>query len=237
MDARARALVAVAQARAVETEAQVRVLMDLARAKASDRDRHRRDDAVVAALAVWFGSKAAVGATRLPDDLITMLVADGIDRRAAEQVGGMATIARLTGRTQHGSPQPVDGGTLGPRVAAQEPQMRARYTAAAAERLSDAIEKGDFDHAIDVEKTYLDLHLQAATNRRRSARKLDALGKTHRYFIWRTAGDGRVEARCAGYSGRIFRVDNPPAIPGAVHLRCRCRAVPTHGPLIDWGTT
>lgn len=237
MGARERVLVALMQTRAVETEARVRALTEFAHVKADDRDKHRRDDALLAALAIWFGSKAAVTATRLPDELINMLVADGIDRRAAEQVGGMATVERLTGRTRHGSPQPVQGGTAARQIAADEPQMRARYTVAAAERLSDAIEKDDFDHAVDVEKTYLDLHLQAAANRRRSARKLDDLGKTHRYFIWKTAGDDRVETRCAAYAGRVFPTSNPPAIPGAVHLRCRCTAEPTHGPMVDWGTT
>lgn len=236
MEGRAQALAAIMRVRAAETEARAKALTALALVKADPHRDRRRRDAVIAALAFWFGSKAAITATRLPDNLLDMLVEAGIDRLAAEQVSAMATDERLTGRTRHGSPQPIVGGSVARRMASGEPQMRANYTIAAAERLTAAIKEGDFDHAVEVEKTYLDLHLQAARNRRSAARKLDGLAVKHRYFIWRTRGDQRVEAECRGYAGRIFRCDDPPAIPGAVHLRCRCWPEGVAGPLIDWGT-
>lgn len=216
---------------------EVRALMALARAKAAGLGR-ASNAAVLAALVTWFGSKDAVKATTLPERLIRMLVAIGIDREAAEQVGAMATVKALSGRSRHGAPQPTADMTLVRRVASEEPDMRARYVLAASKRLTDAIDADRYADALVVEKTYLAAHVKAGQNRRRAAKRVDDVAKdNNKYFVWRTAGDGRVEAACRAFANRIFPCDNPPAIPGAVHPQCRCWPE-GHGsvPLLEWGT-
>jgi hypothetical protein len=160
-----------------------------------------------------------------------MLAQLGIDRKAALQVGEMATVKSLSGRGRHGSPS--DDSTLVRRVASEEPHMRAMYVLAASRRLSSA---DRFDDALSTENTYLMAHVRAGQNRRRAAKKVDGLGD--HVLVWRTAGDSKVEAACASLEGRLFTANTLPggAIPGAVTPRCRCHAeVYGRGPLLDWG--
>jgi hypothetical protein len=194
-------------------------------------DQQASQAAVLAALTAWFGSRDAIEADQLPPRLISMLMQLGITRNAAERVGSMATVKSLSGRTKGGSP--VLASTVVRRVAAEEPRMRAMYVLAAARRLTAA---EDFDSAMDRETLYLKMHVQAGQNRRRAAKKVDDLGDN--VLVWRTAGDSKVEARCAVLEGRLFTADNPPdgEIPGAVHPHCRCHAVVFgKGPLLNFG--
>jgi hypothetical protein len=126
-------------------EARVRAVMALARTKAlatadPDRDQKRRHD-LVPILAVWFGSKAAIGATQLPEVLLVELINTGISRQAAELAGGIVLKHPLSGRTGSGSPKP--GASAARTVASQEPEARAQYLMAAAERLNEALADGD----------------------------------------------------------------------------------------------
>lgn len=211
------ALVALAEAKAVRVR--------LVKAQATEA-------AVLAALTAWFGSKDAISADQLPDHLIDMLAQLGIDRKAALQVGEMATVKSLSGRGRHGSPS--DDSTLVRRVASEEPHMRAMYVLAASRRLSSA---DRFDDALSTENTYLMAHVRAGQNRRRAAKKVDDLGD--HVLVWRTAGDGHVTARCSLLDGRLFTADNLPngEMPGAVYPNCRCHAeVFGRGPLLNWGS-
>lgn len=220
----------------VMATAAARALMALARAKSAEVT-HASQTAVLTALAVWLGSKDAVSASGLPDSLIGMLVALGIDRRAAVTVGEMATVKRLTGRTSGGSPPPTESMTVMRRVASDEPMMRAQYILAAARRLTAAISSDRFDAALAAEQKYLAAHVKAGQNRRAAAKRVDDLG-TH-VLVWRTVMDEKTTPECAAMDGRLFMASNPPGgmIPGAVHSRCRCRAeVFGRGPILDWGT-
>lgn len=181
---------------------------------------------MVALLVGWFASKEAIAATELPTSIVDAMVAAGIDRRAAVVAGEMSTIKRLTGRSRHGSPTPYDGMPVARKVASEEPEMRARFVWNSATRLTEA---PDWDKALSNERRYLEEHIQAGRNRRACARKLDDLGERHQWLVWRTHMDERTDGTCAALNGRIFRADNPPAIPGAVHPRCRCHAEPWDG--------
>lgn len=213
----------MALARAKSTRTQLAKLW-----KAADTD-----SGVLAALTQWFGSREAIKADSLPQFLVDMLVSVGIDEKAAVQVGEMATVKSLSGRSSSGSPEIKNNMTVTQRVAADEPYMRALYVLAASRRLTKAT---DYDSALDLERTYLASHVSAGQNRRRAAKKVDDLGDN--ILVWRTAGDSRVESRCAMLEGRLFTARNLPNgdIPGAVHPHCRCHAeVWGHGPLIDFG--
>lgn len=205
--------------------AAVRALMGLARAhvttKAAVNER-----AVLAALTAWFGSKDAIKATQLPDNLIKMLVSIGIDVGVAKKVGHMVLVRPLSGRSRHGAPAPYTGMPATRRVASEEPEMRARYVLAATQRLTEAIADDTYPQALSNEQRFLNMHVAAGRNRRQAARRVDDIGGNGQVLVWRTAGDSRVESACRALEGRLFTASNPPSgvYPGAVHSRCRCHA-------------
>lgn len=120
------------------------------------------------------------------------------------------------------------------QVKASEPDRRAEYIVAAAERLTEAEKLGVGEQAERAEQRYTEMQRNAARNRLEAAAKLDkaAASAPNGWLIWETKRDSRVEAECAGLEGRVFTIDNlpkidgRPAIPGAVHPRCRCEAKP-----------
>jgi hypothetical protein len=216
--------------------AQVRALMALAKAASSvadSPDAHASEAAVLAALTAWFGSSAAITENSLPANLVGMLVAIGVDRDAAVQVGEMVLPERMAGRSRHGSPDPFKGMPATRRVAAEEPGFRARYVLAAARRLTEAIRQGKLKEALANERRYLAAHIAAGRNRRKAARQVDDIGANGAALVWRTAGDDRVEARCRTLEDRLFTASDPPdgQLPGAVHSRCRCHAAQWGGSL------
>lgn len=181
-------------------------------------------------LAAWFGSPAAINATRLPPDLIAELVALGVSERAARKAGALALSVRLTGRSRYGSPAPYAGMPLTRRVAGEEPEMRARYVIAAARRLTE----DDSNAAVKREQNYLAMHVAAGRKRRAAAALVDVVASHSAtgFMRWNTMHDNRVDSQCRALEGRLFTVDNLPdgQIPGAVHPRCRCYAT-------AWGGT
>lgn len=222
-------------------EAAVRALMALARAKVSSAQLTKVDHSIpytadqhlVTALTNWFASADAVKATELPDYLIEMLVASGIKREVAEQVGHMVLAKPMTGRTRHGAPRAQDHMAAMRRVASEEPQMRALYVLAASKRLTVAAEDDNSTSALTRERRYLDMHVAAGRGRRAAAKKVDALDS--QLLVWRTQEDSKVEARCAMLDHRLFTIDNPPdgVYPGAAHPKCRCYAVAWRGSLFQ----
>lgn len=206
--------------------------MALARAKAA------APDTVIDALTQWLGSRAAVGATELPDDLVNQLVRDGIDRQAAIKVGRMVLAKPMTGRTRHGAPSAYDGMPAARKIASEEPEMRAQFIYASADRLTRATNDDREAAGLAQEEHFLAMHVAAGRNRRRAARAVDQIGGNGEVLVWRTAGDDRVEAFCQSMSGRLFTADKPPGgvYPGAAHVRCRCHAeVHGRGPLLHYG--
>jgi hypothetical protein len=219
-------------------EAQVRALMALARAKAlafaeptfdqQPQQRKRRD--IVPILALWFGSKAAIGATVLPEEILAELTSIGIGHVAALKAGEIVLVHPLSGRTSAGSPESGHGTTTARMVAAEEPKMRAEFLVNSAERLSEALAEGDYDKAVAKEEGYAEQHVAAGQNRRKAAKKLDELAAESPVLVWRTVMDKNTTPDCAALNGRIFLASAPPAIPGAVHARCRCSAEAWSGP-------
>lgn len=212
-------------------DATTRALMALARAKSSqpllqlnkvDQSIPLIETNLIHSLTAWFASPDAVKATELPEYVVDLLVASGIKREIAVQVGVMALSKPMSGRTGHGAPEVHDHMTAMRRVASEEPMMRALYVLAASRRLTDAFQDDAFNAALTRENRYLDMHVAAGRNRRRAARKVDALGA--QLLVWRTREDNRVEARCAALDRRLFTIDNPPGgvYPGAAHPSCRC---------------
>lgn len=204
-------------------------------AQQQDQQDDRSRDAVIAALAVWLGSKLALGAVNLPQRLFDRLVALGLDPKAVRRAGYLGLSLPLPGRGPHGSPAHSAATTTVRKVKADEPELRAEYIVTAAERLSKAQRLGVYDAAARLETTYADQQRAAAQNRIKAAQKLDRVAARAQYLIWKTAGDARVEAECAALNGHVFTLDNlpkvkgRPVIPGAVHPRCRCDALPWSG--------
>lgn len=212
--------------------------MALARAKAltfaeptfDQQPQHRQRRDIVPILALWFGSKAAIGATVLPEAILAELASIGIGHVAALKAGEIVLRHPLSGRTAAGSPESGRETTTARKVAAEEPKMRAEFLVNSAERLSEALAMGDYDKAVAKEEGYAEQHVAAGQNRRKAAKKLDELAATSPMLVWRTILDERTTPDCAVLNGRIFPANNPPAIPGAVHSRCRCSAEAWSGP-------
>ena len=214
--------------------------MALARAQVTKLQQQQKHRDVLAVLVAWFGSKAAIGATRLPAEILGALEMAGYDPSAAAKAGEIVLDHPLPGRTRGGSPEAKPGQTAARQVAAEEPEMRAQYLLAATERLTEAGESGDFDAAARKEATYAVQHVKAGQNRRAAAKRLDELaGDTDQLLVWKTVMDKNTTPDCAALNGRVFQASNPPGIPGAMHSRCRCSAEVwgQAGPLINWGTT
>lgn len=209
----------------------VRALMALARANA-------KKASVLEALTDWFASKDAIGAARLPDQMVDALVGIGIDRLAAVKAGEMALSKPLTGRSRYGAPDPYKGMPAMRRVAADEPEMRAQYLLAAARRLTQARAEHTYSAALEAEKRYLDAHVAAGRKRRAAARRIDELGAGGQMLVWRAVMDDRTTPECAALNGRLFTAGDPPGIPGAMHARCRCTAaVWGRGLFLNWGAS
>jgi hypothetical protein len=200
-----------------------------------DQQGHPVEDAILVALALYFASKLAIGATRLPARLVAQLVALGLSERAVRAAGRIALAPPLTGRRRHGSPTAGGARTTTVRtVASDEPEMRARYTLAAAKRLTQAITLGVYPQALQLERGYLDSHRRAGRRRAQAAAALDRTVAEHGpYLVWTTKNDARVDPACRRLAGTVFTIDNlpsvdgTPAIPGALHGgECRCEGKP-----------
>jgi SPP1 gp7 family putative phage head morphogenesis protein len=192
------------------------------------QQRQRRD--IVPILAAWFGSKAALKATVLPEEILAELASIGIGHTAAIQAGQIVLRHPLSGRTGAGSPEAGTGAPAARMVAAEEPEMRAEFLINSAERLQEALAVGDYDKAVAKEERYAEQHVAAGQNRRRAAKRLDQLAATSRMLVWRAVIDKRTTPDCAVLNGRIFLASAPPGIPGAMHPACRCKAEPWSGP-------
>jgi SPP1 gp7 family putative phage head morphogenesis protein len=219
--------------------------MALARAQANkrattmERDQAATATALLVLLTAWFRSKAAISATQLPTEILSALTAAGFDPTAVAQAGEIVLDHPLSGRTRGGSPEAKPGLPVVRQVAAEEPEVRARYLLAATERLTEAEQAGDFDAAVRREATYAVQHVKAGQNRRAAAIRLAELaGDTDQLLVWRAVMDQRTTPDCAALNGRIFHASDPPGLPGAMHSRCRCSAETwgQPGPLINWGT-
>lgn len=192
-----------------------------------EEDNSPAVDAVVAALTVFLASQAAIAAVTLPASLIALLGTIGIPPIPARRAGRLALSVRMTGRSRHGAPTMYPGAPTTRRVASDEPLMRARYIINAARRLTRALVDGQLPAATRAEKRYLVAHVNAGRNRRAAARRLDQTAqRSGPWLKWRATLDERTTLDCRRLHNTVFTVDNPPAIPGAVHPRCRCRAVP-----------
>lgn len=205
-------------------DATVRALMALARARSTLLKVDHAiaivpEQNVIRALADWFASAVASSAADLPGDLIDLLVASGITRTVAEQVGEMVLAAPMP--SLHADTPAME------HTASQEPQMRAMYVLAACKRLT-----ADPD-ATTRESHYLDQHVAAGRGRRAAAKAVDDLDA--QLLVWRTQEDSRVEARCAILDHRLFMIDSPPdgVYPGAAHPKCRCYAEVWGSPLFQ----
>lgn len=210
---------------------EARALIALARAKAATHNQ-KKNTALLALLTAWFESNAALAATELPPDILAALTQVGLDQQAAGAIGRELLAKPMSGRNRHGSPSGYAGMPATRFVASQEPHLRAMYLLAALTRLTDARQEDHYPQAFTVEQNYLNAHVAAGRNRRRAAKKVDALaGDDGHLLVWRAVMDDRVDPTCAALNGRMFRASNPPdgLLPGAVHPRCRCVAEPWGG--------
>jgi SPP1 gp7 family putative phage head morphogenesis protein len=188
------------------------------------------EGAVVAALETALLEGALVAGTAVPLYLMMRLTALGLDKRAVRAAARLALSDPLV------LPRNLRvRRTATARVAAAEPGIRARYLFNAAKRITANLRLlGTDPHAVMTavrdERRYLNQHLNAARNRRSSARQVDRVATGSPWLIWKTVMDGRAEPECRALNGELFTVDHPPVVngrpvyPGAVHPNCRCRA-------------
>jgi hypothetical protein len=112
----------------------------------------------------------------------------------------------------------------------------ALYLVRATERLTAATAAGDdaLNRAESDEVLYSQLRSEAESRRLAAAHNVDVLAERYAdhgqpgLLGWRATIYERTTPECRWASGKNFRADRMPVIglPGAVHLRCRCRAVP-----------
>jgi hypothetical protein len=180
----------------------------------------RAEEVVVAAVAAYLATRAAVAAVRLPTVLVGRLVGLGLSQRAVREAGRMVMAPPLTGRTRWGSPAVPEPGVVvsaARTVAADEPLMRARYLLNAAKRLTDAFIAGNFSPALKAERRYLDQHRAAGLGRRAGAAAVDAVAaRSQGYLVW----VGGTCPECQPLDGQVFRVGDMPLPP--IHNSCRC---------------
>lgn len=186
------------------------------------------EQAVVAAVTVFLASAAAVQAVTLPTALVARLAALGLSVRAVRAAGRLILDPPLTGRRRTGSPARRFGPqTMVRRMAAAEPDYRARYLLAASRRLTQAIVDGEFTAGMRREHRYLGAHRRAGKRRARIAADYDRVARRATYLRWRAVMDDRTSPDCAARNGSTWHRDNPPfPPPGAQHPACRCIAVP-----------
>ncbi len=184
----------------------------------------RTEEAVVAAIAAYLGTRAAVSAVRLPGVLVDRLVGLGLSRRAVFTVSRMVLKPPLTGRTRWGSPKlltPADTVPAIRRVAAGEPTMRALYLLNASKRLTTALTEGEFSKALAKERRYFAQHRAAGINRRAGAARVDAVAKrAHGWLVW----VGGTCPECKPLDNQVFHVGAMPLPP--IHPGCRCHTRP-----------
>lgn len=193
------------------------------------------EQVVLTALTIFFASKLAVSAMLLPVRLAAKLTDLGLSSAAVRAAGRLVLAPPLTGRGRFGSPSPdAPFTTMSRQTKAEEPRMRAQFVLDSAKRITTASADDGPDStatAVRVEATYLDAHRAAGQNRARAAAALDRAGAAAGpggKLRWVAVADERTTADCAALDGTLFAFDDPPGglIPGAVHARCRCSAVP-----------
>lgn len=207
------------------------------------------DAAVIAQLSVAIAEATTIAELVLPPALLALLLRMGLRRDAIQAAAALTLRGPLYRTPARGSRA---SGTAAAQVAAQEPEMRARYLLAAARRITRDLrtvtprrpgEKPPppgqrLADAIRRERRFWRQHLDAQRNRRRAAHEVDLVALVSPWMQWQTANDARVEQDCRHLAGRTFTIADPPRLdghvvwPGAVHPHCRCRAVPVVDPAL-----
>lgn len=113
-------------------------------------------------------------------------------------------------------------------VQAQEASYRALYVLNATRRIESA---SDREVAINRERDFFDLHMQAVRKRRTTASAVDkARARYGDDLGWYAKMDSRTSPECREANGKNFSALRVPAIgfPGSVHPHCRCRPGKRH---------
>lgn len=207
-------------------------------------------EAAVAALAGFLAEGVLVGTVALPPALYAQLLHLGLSRRAVQLATRLATAPlarRLSGSPHTARRSARVAGTAAAQVADTEPEWRARYLIKAAERLTRDLELGASPHtALFEERRWFDAHRDAGRRRAAAARAVDRVAERYQTenLIWRLNPALENTRGCIWANGRpftradllVFTDDDlppRPQIPGAVHPRCGCVAVPAWASSID----
>lgn len=129
-------------------------------------------------------------------------------------------------------PQPPAGGLRDSSSAVVETDkleayFRAHYVLAASRRLDGKLARGIPQRvALEQEKRFFQQHMEAAQNRRKRAKEIDAAAARYGATLgWHATLDARTSPECKAAHGRNFDVTTRPPIgyPGTVHPYCRCK--------------
>lgn len=182
-------------------------------------------EALIATLALWIGMSVGFPFPPLPIDL----------RRRLDEMRFNAKALSAALRLALGIPVPGRGKwrrtdkSAAVQVAAAEPRYRALYLMRAAERMTRSMANGvDSATAIRAERANLDRSTEAARRRATAAYKADEAAQISPWLEWVAVTDGSTTPDCRAMNGKIFTLDQIPAIglPGAVHPACRCEPRP-----------
>lgn len=129
----------------------------------------------------------------------------------------------------------------GKRAATQSGTQGQSGTSGTSDEAGNAAPKAEslFAKAVRLEAQYMDQQRAAGQNRARAAKALDqaaAEAGPDGKLRWVAILDSTTTPDCAALHGTLFTLDKPPRdpqsgkrlTPGAVHPRCRCKAVPAY---------
>ncbi len=118
------------------------------------------------------------------------------------------------------------------RTAGRELLRRAAYAVNAARRVAGKVAAGEpVADALQKERPNFDAHKQAAEQRVKADRDLEAARRKHGPVLGWYLGPNENHCEiCPPLAGNNFRADDPPAVgpPGGVHPHCKCRAGAKH---------
>lgn len=159
--------------------------------------------------------------------LTRRLTTSGIDPTVA------AEIVKLAGRPARPPGRVPAHGQAGAVQRKLEATLRAAFLVNAARRLEQAYKAGDFKHGLQLERSWLAAHIDAARLRSVAAERVDATAVALGYHAgtgpvqllgWHLGVTGKHTTACLAAAGHNFDPAIRPRIgyPGTVHPRCGC---------------
>lgn len=129
-------------------------------------------------------------------------------------------------------PERSEGHAARHQQARREASYRAAFVLNSSRRIQRQIDANRNPlEAVDSERRYWKMHLQAQKGREAAAEQVDRIATLWGDLLgWYAERDERTTPECQAANGKNFRASEVPLIgyPGTVHPNCRCKAGPPH---------